>query len=529
VTAGPFQELVGFARYTADLRPFLRKRLRPEECRRQIRDGIAGREAALVDVLERIHLDRSSPYRALLVHAGIELGDVYGLVRGEGVEGTLGLLHDAGVYVTLEEFKGRRPIVRGELELPTGAETFDNPLGRRGHVGASTSGSRGPARRILLDTGHIGHDAAYQWLFVECFGLYERPLAFWRPAPPGRAGTKNVLGYAVLGLPVERWFTQNRLAASSVTWKEFAVGATTILATRLWGGTRVPWPQHVDLADARTVAAWLSHACASGRPAVLDTVASSGVRVCAAALQHGLDLRGTLFRFGGEPLTEAKQAVVERAGATAVCHYSMGELGRIAVACARPTARDDVHVLTDKLAVVQRPRSVGSGGNEVPALLFTTLARTSPKLLLNVESDDYGTLARRRCRCLAGELGLDLHLSGIRSYEKLTSEGMSFVGEELLEVVERVLPARFGGTPADYQLVEEEVDGLPKVGVVVSPRIGAVDERRVVDAVLETLSAGPGYRGMMAGLWRSGETLRVVRREPYATATAKILPLHVRR
>jgi hypothetical protein len=32
---------------------------------------------------------------------------------------------------------------------------------------------------------------------------------------------------------------------------------------------------------------------------------------------------------------------------------------------------------------------------------------------------------------------------------------------------------------------------------------------------------------MMAGIWAEGETLRVERREPYATSSAKILPLHV--
>jgi hypothetical protein len=34
---------------------------------------------------------------------------------------------------------------------------------------------------------------------------------------------------------------------------------------------------------------------------------------------------------------------------------------------------------------------------------------------------------------------------------------------------------------------------------------------------------------MMAAIWRDGRTLRVVRREPYATRTGKILALHVER
>ena len=104
---------------------------------------------------------------------------------------------------------------------------------------------------------------------------------------------------------------------------------------------------------------------------------------------------------------------------------------------------------------------------------------------------------------------------------------MTFLGSDVIVLLDELLPARFGGQPTDYQLVEEEVDGVPKVGVVVSPAVGEVDERAVLETVLSALGAGPGYKSMMAEVWRDGETLRVVRREPYATAAGKILPLHV--
>jgi hypothetical protein len=205
----------------------------------------------------------------------------------------------------------------------------------------------------------------------------------------------------------------------------------------------------------------------------------------------------------------------------------MSELARIGVACARPAAVDDVHLLLDKLAFLQRDRQLPGTEERIGALHLTTLLPSSPKLMLNVEVDDYGVLEERRCGCAAGELGLTLHLSGIRSYEKLTTEGMNFVGEELVTLVERILPERFGGSPADYQLVEEEVDGLSRVDVVVSPGLGAIDEDEVVETVLAALSSGPSYRGMMTSIWRDAGTLRVVRREPLATESAKVLPLHV--
>jgi hypothetical protein len=89
-----------------------------------------------------------------------------------------------------------------------------------------------------------------------------------------------------------------------------------------------------------------------------------------------------------------------------------------------------------------------------------------------------------------------------------------------------VLPARFGGAPTDYQLVEEEVDGLPKVSVVIRPRVGDVDDNEVVSTVLASLGSEPHNR-LMAEVWRDGDTLSVVRREPYVTPAAKILPLHI--
>jgi hypothetical protein len=52
----------------------------------------------------------------------------------------------------------------------------------------------------------------------------------------------------------------------------------------------------------------------------------------------------------------------------------------------------------------------------------------------------------------------------------------------------------------------------------------------VVATVLEVLGSPPhgsGGHWLMAEYWKGARTLRVVRREPYVTAAAKILPLHV--
>ena len=101
-----------------------------------------------------------------------------------------------------------------------------------------------------------------------------------------------------------------------------------------------------------------------------------------------------------------------------------------------------------------------------------------------------------------------------------------FMGSMLHEVLEETLPSRFGGSPLDYQLVEEEEDGITRVSVLVSPHIGPVDEDAVTETVLESLGFDVWSR-RQADLWRQNNTLRVKRREPYTTQAGKTLPLHV--
>jgi len=335
----------------------------------------------------------------------------------------------------------------------------------------------------------------------------------------------NALRQLRIGRPVAAWFSPYRAPRGLEPLKfalftAYAAGAARLL------GARLALPKHCPPDQAGRVARWLADRKREGRTAWLDAQAALCVRTCAAATAEGLDVSGTFFRLASEPFTHEKAAVVTRAGGTAVCHYATSEMGRVAAACGDPTSFDDMHFLADKLAVIQRDRVVGASGVTVGALHYTTLLPSAPKLMINVESDDYGELEERPCLCPYGQVGLTLHMRRIRSYEKLTSEGNHFLGSDLVELVERVLPSRFGGVPGDYQLVEEQVGGLPKVSVVVRPALGYIDDRDVVGAVLDHLRSEPSNR-LMADVWRDSGTVRVVRREPYLTAAGKILPLHL--
>jgi phenylacetate-coenzyme A ligase PaaK-like adenylate-forming protein len=289
-------------------------------------------------------------------------------------------------------------------------------------------------------------------------------------------------------------------------------------------GTRFPIPEHTPCAEASKVARWLAAKTAAGTPAGLDAPVSSAVRVCLVAQRDGLDISGTFFRVGGEPLTRGKLEVIRATGATAAAIYSMSEVGMVGIACADGCCADDVHLLEDKLASIER--AVQLGGASVPALFLTTLSGDCPKLMLNVETGDSAVSEARDCCCPFGMAGFRRHLHSIHSYEKLCTEGMCFLGTELTRLLEEILPAEFGGHVGDYQMVETEEGGITRIEVVVAPLLGAVDEEAIVQRCLDVLSRVPGGE-VMTGVWADARTLCVVRRDVRPGLSGKILPLMV--
>jgi phenylacetate-coenzyme A ligase PaaK-like adenylate-forming protein len=254
------------------------------------------------------------------------------------------------------------------------------------------------------------------------------------------------------------------------------------------------------------------------------------VRVCSAAAEAGLDIAGTFFSLGGEPYTEAKARVIESAGCRAESSYYVSELGGpVALGCPTSTGADRAHLAEDRLAVIrgEGPVAGGPGG----ALYLTTISPLAPQVAINLEVGDYAVEEPARCGCAFAQAGLSRVVHSIRSYEKLTTEGMHFVGSELVTLLEDELPRRFGGSPTDYQLVEEEdgTTGRSRLRLAVAPRVGPVDEAQVAGAALDFLRSAGSVERMMAEFWMAADTLRVVRRQPEVSEAGKVLPLHVSR
>ena len=510
-------------RLVQDLGPFFAARVDAPGAEARLQSNFAARQKRFLQLIERAVYQRpESPYARLLHHVGLAAADLRALVEREGLEGALAQLADGGVYLSLDEFKGRTTIKRGSLDVAVSARAFDNPLGA-GHIPVQTGGSRSTGTRVYVDLSQYANDADYEALFWAGAGMLGRPFALWRPAPPFSAGLSICMRHTLIGQTPQRWFAQSIPGFGRSAWRHRLILELTLAASR-WHGRPLPRPQLTPTASVANVAQWLADTRRSGSAAVLNTPASGGVRVALSARDLGLDIAETMFVLGGEPLTEARHRLIAAAGCTAIAHYSMGEVGRLGIHCSEASAADDVHLLQDKIALICRSRPM-SDGSTVQANHYTTLSSATAKLLINVESGDHTTVERRQCGCPFGRAGMETHLHTIRSYEKLTSEGMNFLGSDLLRLVDELLPRRFGGAPTDYQFVEwEDEQGLPKVDLRISDRVTLTDETEARDLVLTSLNGGRA-RGY-ADRWREAGTLGVVRGEPMVTGSAKILALH---
>jgi hypothetical protein len=368
----------------------------------------------------------------------------------------------------------------------------------------------------------VEYEACYVAELIRAFDLRGTRTGVWFPAPPTQTGLQVVLRDAKIGNPVERWFSQTDPSWRSGYWKHVIVTRASRLAGRLTR-TSFPAPEHTPTERVAAVARWLAEVKAGGSRPVLVTNPGFAVRICVAARELELDIGGTFFRTGGEPYTAGKAAVIDDAGCRVANSYFLMELGGFAgLACPNAEEFDEVHLLTDKLAVAQRHGSMAPG-----ALAYTTVHALCPKLLINFESDDIGVVRERACGCALEAVGFSLHLHGIHSYEKLTSEGVTFLGSDVITLLEQALPSRFGGAATDYQLVEHEEDGVRRVAILISPTVGDVNEAEVIETAIGFLRSRGKAQSTMVDVWAESDTLHVMRRAPYVTDAAKTPALHV--
>lgn len=524
----PIRDAYSFGRFLSGLPAYLRRRMTLEEAHEILHARMAARESNFLSVIRHgVFESPGSPYRQLFDMAGYRLADVEDLVRRSGIEGALRTLREAEVYVSFEEFKGRTPIERGGREIPTGEHAFDNPFLTR-YYKTSTGGSTGRGSPVAIDIDHLWARVPQQIIADSIQGYTGAPLAIWFDGLPGNA-LNTILTRVPFGNVPERWFTPTAGKGARPAAK-FRLAEQAILGVVRASGVAVPRAQAVSLDRADVIARWAEEALARHGRCGIKTLMSRALRVCLAADDLGIDLTGLTISGGGEPPTAAKVRAIEQTGARVISNYHFQEAGAIGLMCANPIQTADHHLLRDHLAMITAPRQVPGFDITVEAFCFTTLLPSARKLMLNVETDDYGIVEDRECGCPWEAFGFTTHIREVRSFRKLTGEGVTLIGNDMVHILESVLPERFGGSPLDYQLHEEEDErGLTRLTIVVSPSVDLEDERAVVDAVLEGVRES-GHAGAIAGaIWAQAGTLRVRRAAPTWTRRGKLMPLHLGR
>jgi hypothetical protein len=516
------KSIVPYLRFLAGLRAYGRDTLGFEQARRTLARRMGEREASFARVLKQCVYDRpGSPYLALLRRAGCDYSDALEGLRTHGVERLLARFRQDGVWLSFDEFKGRRPIVRDGLEHVCSDADFDNPCVSAG-CAMSTAGSSGQATRSYHDLDHLAERAVYDALFFRMLGLDGVPLALWYPGLPATTGVGNALRYAKIGHAVDRWFAA-ALDGSPTSGLLQRLATRALVLGAQTSGLRIPWPVPTPLTDVERVMAWVMDRKARHGRCVMQSYVSQAVRICRAAAEQPVDLSGVQFIVGSEPLTETGRQAIEATGATAHLRYHSTELGTIGTVCGAPEETGDVHLVFDTVTAVQDAAEALEGRGA--PLYLTALRPTTPKVMINVAMGDVGILGRRSCGCLLGELGLDVYVRQVHSVERTTVEGMSVPMADLVRAAEDALRHLGPQAALCCQWIErKDASGLTRLYLRIDPRLGAVDEGRVVQGVLEGL-AGAGRPGRMhAESWRQAGTIRILREPPRPTPGGKLLP-----
>jgi hypothetical protein len=513
-----FGAAANFAQTARGLRAFVQTP-RPADCIGLVRRQLENRESVFLDMLRRVVFDDAShPYREMFHLAKCSHEDVANLVKRDGLEAALHQIRGAGVYLSQDEFKGHAPIVREGREIKASAGSFRNPLAK-GTMQHVTSGSRGKPIQSYRSSEFLVHQEALHELVVREFGLKDRAQVVLRPTLPSALGLQDCAIIARQGHRLEGWYASGQSGL-------YAPATAALVIVARSAGCRIPFPKVLPENDFSAAAEQVARLCDQGVPCLVSGPASPAVRLAAAALDQGLDIRGTLFLVSGESLTDAKRAVIEQAGGEPFARYGVSELGFIGHGCRRMTEGDCVHLYGNSLAAIAHRRAAPLTDIEVDSLLYTSLLPSAPLVLVNFEVNDSGVLERADCDCEFSRAGLHWRIRDIFSFGKMTGHGITLMGTELVRLLEHVLPARLGGRPGDFQLIEHEGPAQTTVELRVSLRVRGSSPEKIRECFLEEIRLV--YGGSLAGrVWRHAEALEVVLAEPVVTTSGKINSLHL--
>jgi hypothetical protein len=482
-------------------------------------DEISRRGARLVASIERLVWPfPDSPTRRLLVAAGLEPADVAALVADRGFVGTLEHLRDLGVYVSYEEYQGKVPARRGSATFEFSPPDFFNPVTRADYL-ATTGGSRSEGTPVELSFAWQRRQGVQRSIQLDQAGVLGAPTATWLPVFPSAAGFGAVMKLTAGGNRPERWFSQIPTDMAGISNQKM-VANRFLPALNALARTGLPSPEYVPTGDPEPVVTWLVDAVRRHGSATVTGYASSLTAAARWATEHGVNLRGVVGFPSSEPVTAGKLEAMRASGMTPYPTYAFVPEGTVALTCEH-CADEEYHLWDHEIGLITRRRPRGDG-TDVDAFLLTSLAEEAPRVLLNVENDDYGVVRHVvDCSCRIAALGARTRISHIRGISKVVAAGISLDGETFDRMVEIDLPARLGGGAGDYQFVEREEPTGTTVTLRVRPGIDVADQRcrDTVAALLRSTDNGV----LADAVWQRNGGLRIERSTPIVTKAGKTL------
>ena len=279
--------------------------------------------------LERVRVDilanPSNPYTQLLRHAGCEYGDIEGETRRDGVEAALRTLLKAGVYLTVDEFKGRQPARRGSAEIAVWPNLLQSPRAA-GHLPGKSGGSRSQGTPVMTDLAFIRACASNTAVSLGVRGGLGWRKSVWES--PGAGLRFRTVKYAGFGEPPAANFTQIDTRSGEIPayylWNQRMIGWVSQLA-----GRSLPWPAYTPMSDPSPLVKWIQHMRQSDEIPHCQTFPGSAVVLARWAVENGEDISGAWVTISGEPITAARIATIEAAGCHVIPRYGSMETGAI--------------------------------------------------------------------------------------------------------------------------------------------------------------------------------------------------------
>ena len=455
------------------------------------------------------------PYALMFRLAGCSYADLESSVRRDGLEATLEKLLEEGVYLTHDEFRGKKEIVRSGRHIPALASMWNNPASKGGYV-QSSSGTSGRSVTTFYSVAAARHGENMGTLFLREFNFSNSARVSVAPILPG-FGLFSAISTGRLIGGYDRWF-----ATGGATWKNlhYRIVTRLLVAEAKLLGLRVPYPTYLEQNDFLPAAEYIKERLDAGDQAGMNGFVSAIARVAEAALSNGLDLTGCSALTGGEALTDAKRQLIESAGIRVYSSYATTDFGGIGMPCSQMSTGNCSHLMKHAIALVSRTQKSAWTDTQVNSLYATSLLPIAPRIFINAEIGDTGVIEKATCDCSFSKLGFDLQVRDVAAISMVTAQGVTIEITELVPLLEEKLPARFGGHSGDYQLCEAEAGSQTEIVLRIRPGVSAAPPNDILKHFLDEVKRV--YGGSLSVVsWLHSEGIRAEVVPPVLAATGK--------